>query len=213
MNKRLKKMIIFLAFICIFMEQGEYASAKVYGNKATSGEYKSVSNKTSGAYDHHLYKNSVRGKKFYEKKQLTPIIHHRKNKGDNSLAYSTSQSASKTKTIQWTTNDSVSTEIGADLDVFKNSVSCSVSAGYGESNARAYSFAKESVVTKTIKSSAPSGYYAMVPGHTYYRMRDLAVNSKNGKILDIYFREPYGKAVIYTIYSKTNEKGSWKIYG
>ncbi len=213
MNKKMKKAVTLLALSCILLGDREYASAKVYGNKATSGEYKSVSNKTSGGYDHHLYKNTVHGKKYYEKKLLTPVVHHRKNKGANSLAYSTSQSASKTQTIQWTTNETISSEVGTDIDVFKNSVSCSVSAGYGESSARAYSFSKESVVTKTIKSAAPSGYYAMVPGHTYYRMRDLAVNSKNGKILDIYFREPYGKAVIYTIYSKTNESGSWKIYG
>lgn len=73
MNKKMKKAVTLLALSCILLGDREYASAKVYGNKATSGEYKSVSNKTSGGYDHHLYKNTVHGKKYYEKNYLRPL--------------------------------------------------------------------------------------------------------------------------------------------
>lgn len=209
----LKKVIstFLVSFMMVSVVFGKIASAKVYGTKATSGSYNCVANTTNNGYEHHIYKNTKVADKFYTGKRVTMTIKHKKNSGEDVLTFSTSQSASKTKTQSWSTNESISSSLGADIDVFNVSVSTGVSLGYGNSYAKQYSYTRNSVSAKTIKSSATTGYYTRVPGYTYNRMRDLAINPSKGKTIDIYYRHPYGAPVLYTIYSKDN-KSNWKIY-
>lgn len=115
-----------------------------------------------------------------------------------------SQSASATNTYSWTTNSSLTTTYGLDVEVFKTSISMAAASGCGSSIAAAYNFTTTSSVSKSIPSSAENGYYSMAPGYTYYNVKDYTYNTSTGETNTMYYRMPYGDAVIYTIYSSDN---------
>lgn len=134
------------------------------------------------------------------------------NTGDDTLTFAYSVTQSKTKTSSWSVNGSVSKSLSKNLlDLLEKAISVSVGLGYGESYAREYSYTSSGQVSKVISSSAPTGYYTRVPGYTFYKMEVRVLKASDYTLLNkFYFDEPYGSAVIYTIYSKNNS--SWSIY-
>ena len=90
-------MLTFILFIVIFGEIVQ-VSAATYGSAASSGTYTYIGRKTVGKVDYQIYKNSKSWICYYPGKKVTTNIYHVKGHGDDVLAFSTSQTLSKTST-------------------------------------------------------------------------------------------------------------------
>ena len=208
-NKILSIMLTFILFIVIFGEIVQ-VSAATYGSAASSGTYTYIGRKTVGKVDYQIYKNSKSWICYYPGKKVTTNIYHVKGHGDDVLAFSTSQTLSKTSTTSWSANASITASGSIDFIMFSTGVSVGAGLGYGEMYARGYTFSKANTVSKTIKDSANTGYYSRVPGYTFYKMKCCIRKLSSIVPTIIYYDAPYGDPVLYTIYSPNNS--SWSIY-
>lgn len=187
------------------------ANAATYGVQASSGTYKNIGSKSSGDYNHTIAKNSSNWILFYPYKKCTNTAYHIKGHGYDLLSYSQSVSVSTTKTTNWSVNGSISASASGGVGgLFEATVSCTVGMGYGESYAEGITITRMSDVTRQIKDEAPTGYYARVPGYTFYKMRSTVLNTRNYSSNMFFYDVPYGDPVIYTIYSRYND--TWSLY-
>ena len=203
---------VILAVVLGVLCFSENVFAKTYGEETKTGQYVYVGYKQFGSSTFWTYKNNNNWRIFYPNMKLTPVIYHTMNKGADTLTFAYSVTKSKTKTSSWSVNGNVSRSLSKNLlDLFEKAISVSVGLGYGEAYAREYSYTYSAQVNKEIKSNAPTGYYTRVPGYTFYKMEVRVLRTSDYTLLNkFYFDEPYGSAVIYTIYSKDNK--SWSIY-
>lgn len=207
---KLKKAFCIMVIFVLMMSQFVTVYAETYGTATTTGSYTYRGKIVSGSYTHYIYKNTYNWIVYYPSKKLTAVVYHSKNSGSDTLSYSQSQTESKTKTCNWSTNASITSQLGASSGLFTASISASVSYGYGTSSTSGYSYTSSYNVSKTIESSAKTGYYTRVPGYTYYKIKDRIVHNTQNSLDYIYYNMPYGSSVIYTIYSSNNS--SWSIY-
>lgn len=208
MKLRNKKLSVVLAILLAVAMGSNVANAATYGTPV-SGTYNIVSNQKSGNYTHHIYKNSSNWCRFYGNKKLVVPTYHTKNSGKLTLSVNYAQSASTTNTVNWSSNQNVTSSMGANSYVFSTSVNLTSGIGYGKTKASGYSYKVGFSISQEIPSDAESGYYSAAPGHTYYEMRDIVIGD-NGSSNTIYYMMPYGDSVIYILYSKDNS--TYKIY-
>lgn len=210
-KKRIFSLICVMCMLCTLCFGLTSVSAETYGKKATTGTYTYVGSRTMSWYMHQLYKHSADWQMFYPTKNLTDVIYHINNHGDDTLEFSRCIELATTKTVEWSTNSSTGSDMSIGMfDVFQMGVSSSSSYGYGDSYAQGYVFSTASTVTKNIKDEAPTGYYTRVPGYTFYKMQDTVTRIGETRNDTIYFDMPYGAPVVFTIYSKNN--ATWTIY-
>lgn len=212
-KKKMKSTLsVVLVAVLVVLCFSENVFAKTYGEETKTGKYVYVGYKQLGNLTFWTYKNNNNWIAFYPGKKLTPVVHHVVNTGDDTLTFAYSVTQSKTKTSSWSANGNISKSLSENLlDLFEKAISVSVGLGCGESYAREYSYTSSGQVTKVIKNSAPTGYYVRVPGYTFYKMEVRVLRANDYTLLNkFYFDEPYGSAVIYTIYSKSNS--NWSIY-
>ena len=203
-----KRKIALLAMIIVMLFSNiTCIYAKDYGVKA-SGDYQMAGQRTQGSYTHIIYrafKDGTFANDFIEtdKKLISPVS-HTKGSGSLTLTIKISRSASATQTYSWSINKNITSSYGMDLEFFKTSIAYATTCGCGMSSTAGYNFTVGMDISKTISSNAPSAYYSMAPGYTYYNVKDYVINTTTGATDTIYFRMPYGDAVIYTIYSYNN---------
>ena len=182
-------------------------NAATYGS-AASGSYNPVQEKVVGTTHHLIYRAYNNGtytnNYIYTGSKLSSPYYHTSGSGGFSMTIQTSQTAQKTQTYSWTTNSSLTSTYGLDLEVFKTSISMTAACGCGSSTTAGYSFTTSSSITKSVPSSAKTGYYSMAPGYTYYNVKDYTYNTSTGATNTMYYRMPYGDAVVYSIYSSNN---------
>ena len=212
MNKVRKSLAVVLVVILEVLCFKDNLLAATYGNEASSGQYVYTGVSFIGQKGFWVYKNNKNWNLFYSNKKLTPTIYHTKYSGAEQLIFAYSAAQGATKTSSWSVNGSITQSVSAAIkSLFETSISASVGLGYGEAYARSYSFTTNAQVGKTIKDDAPTGYYTRVPGYTFYKMEVRVLNVSDYALLhEFYFDEPYGEAVIYTIYSNDNK--TWKTY-
>lgn len=196
-------------FILIIL-QVSTANATTYGTASTTGSYEFMTKGTFLGYTHYICKNTQGWIAFYPTKKLTAVIYHTKNRGSDDLTFSHSQTESSTQTVSWSTNSTISTNMGTNVFLFIATIGTATSRGIGESSTSGYEYTQSYQVTKTIESSAKTGYFCRVPGYTYYRMRSLIENNSKNTSDTIYYVLPYGSSVVYTVYSQDNNR--WAIY-
>lgn len=208
---KLRKIISVVLLVCTVFGSALSAEAATYGNAASSGTYTNVGKDVEGNYTHYIYKNSYNWILYYTGKKLTPVTYHVTNHGDDVLAFSTSQTIETVETKSWSVNASITLSVSSSIEgIFEAGIETTSELGYGSEYAWGRSFTSSSGVDKTIKDSAPTGYYTRVPGRTFYKMKDIAVYTTRSSMDMFYYDMPYGSMVIYTLYSKNN--ASWSIY-
>lgn len=208
--KRNLAMLLVVA-LCVLCLKNDILAA-TYGNEASSGQYVYTGLNVVGENGFWVYKNNLNWILYYTDKNLTPIIYHRKGTGAEQLIFGYSLTSGATKTSSWSVNSSITQSLSLAIKaLFETSINSSIGLGYGEAYARNYSFTTSSEVNKTINSGAATGYYTRVPGYTFYKMEVRVLNVADYALKQkFYFDIPYGKAVVYTIYSNDNK--TWKIY-
>lgn len=201
-RKKLAAIVVsVLTFACTVVP----ANAATYGTPE-GGTYAYKGSKKIGDYYHQL-SLAQGGKYAYTSRKLAPVVKHTKNQTAVSFTVSIEQSLNRSYTKSWTTNNTLNSSAGCSY-FLTSSIECSESMGYGSEYTVAKTYTVSSTVCASVLSNAETGYYSIAPGYTYYKMKDQIVNTKNGSNDTIYYRMPYGSPVIFTVYSKDNNKFS-----
>lgn len=135
---------------------------------------------------------------------LSHIPYHTKGTGDEQLSISQSQ------TLTWETTESYNNSIGGSIGI-SEIISLSAEKGYGVETGVSFSSTSVKTYTKTIASSAKTGFYMLAPSQTekkcHWNKYKVSDSSYIGT--GTYFM-PYGNATVSCLYSSDNS--SWSIY-
>ena len=211
MNKKILKSVLgSLLILCTFLNGVPVTAATTYGSP--EGTYIHVCNKTSkdskgtNTYYHQLSATKENGDHFYSNKKLCSCVKHIKGSRKQTLSVTQSQSYTSEKTTNWSVNSTISSSFGTGVaSPFKCTVEVSASVGYGETYSESFSYGTSCTVSFDIGINDATGYYTIAPGQTYYKMKDIEVNTRNGATNIICYEMPYGDSCIYLLYSSDNK--------
>lgn len=143
--------------------------------------------------------------RYWYGKPLSFVPYHTKGSGSEQLSISKSQSVSYSTTIAF--NKSIGANIG-----INEIVSLSASNGYGVTTGVSFTSTSVKTYTKTIASSAKSGFYMLAPSQTEkkchwnkYKNSNTTYTGKTGT-----YYMPYGSSSVCCLYSADNEH--WNIF-
>lgn len=138
-------------------------------------------------------------------KPLSHVPYHVKNSGNEQLSISNSQSVSFSTTVSF--NKSIGGSVG-----FEGIVTLSAQKGYGVATGVSFTSTSVKTYTKTINSSAKTGFYMLAPSQTVkkclwdkYKNNNTTYTGKTGT-----YYMPYGTASVTCLYSANNE--SWSLF-
>lgn len=143
--------------------------------------------------------------RYWYGKPLSHVAYHNKNSGSSQLSISNSTSILYSTTVDY--NISIGGNIG-----YKDVVGMSAQNGYGVTTGVSFTSTSVKTYTKTISSSAKTGYYMLAPSQSekkcHWKKYENFNSKYTGKTGTYYM--PYGTASVICLYSSDNM--SWSIF-
>lgn len=135
---------------------------------------------------------------------LSHIPYHTKGTGDEQLSVSQEQS------FGWQTTVSYNNAIGGNFGI-SELVSLSAEKGYGLTTGVSFSSTAVKTYTKTIASSAKTGFYMLAPSQTEKKCHWTKYKVSDSSYIGTgTYYMPYGNASVTCLYSSDNS--SWSLY-